>query len=258
MTDLAHLNPRHRELIALVELHGHASIEFLAQRLNCSAQTVRRDIRKLCDANVLQRFRGGARIEKPQVRLGYATKQDSQQVEKGRMATLAVSQLQEGEALFLDTGTTCDHVARELLNYRKRLHVVTHNLTAALALAVQHQLFDIHVVGGKVAGRDGALTGSRTIKELASYRLDVAMIAVSGIDAEGYLLDFDSEKIEVKQTMMRHAGRKVLLMGSAKLCQRGIQRVAHLDEFDQVICDVTAPEEIQTLMTYPERWQEAL
>ncbi|WP_155705684.1 hypothetical protein [Halomonas sp. PA16-9] len=58
--------------------------------------------------------------------------------------------------------------------------------------------------------------------------------------------------------MMRHAGRKVLLMGSAKLCQRGIQRVAHLDEFDQVICDAPVPEEIQALMTYPERWQEAL
>lgn len=258
MTDLAHLNPRHRELIALVELHGHASIDFLAQRLNCSSQTVRRDIRKLCDANVLQRFRGGARIEAPQVRLGYATKQDSQQVEKGRMAALAVSQLQEGEALFLDTGTTCDHVARELLSFRNKLHIVTHNLTAALILSAQHHAFDIQVVGGKVAGSDGALTGSRTIKELASYRLDVAMLSVSGVDADGYLLDFDSEKIEVKQTMMRHAERKVLLLGSSKLCQRGIQRVAHIDEFDQVICDAPASEEIQTIMTYPERWLEAL
>ncbi|UYG00632.1 DeoR/GlpR family DNA-binding transcription regulator [Halomonas sp. GD1P12] len=255
MTDLTSLNPRHRELISLVELHGHASIEFLAQRLNCSAQTVRRDIRKLCEASVLQRFRGGASIDTSQVRLGHASKQDSQQVEKGRIAAAALGVLEDGQALFLDTGTTCDHVARALAHFRGKLHVITHNLTAALALGPHHQRFDLQVVGGRVAGSDGALTGPRAIRELSGYRADVAFIAVSGLDADGYVLDFDSEKIEIKQAMMRGAQRSVLLMGSSKLGTRGIRRVAHLDEFDQILCDVPAPEEIQTIMAKPQCWK---
>lgn len=257
MTDRSQLSPRHRELIALVELYGHASIEFLAQRLNCSAQTVRRDIRMLCEASLLQRFRGGARVEASQVRLGYATKQDAQQAEKARMAAWVVRQLSPGSSLFLDTGTSCDHVAHELLGYQHKLHVVTHNLTAAMILSDRHHQMDIQVTGGRVAGSDGALTGGRTLTELGRYQLDCAVVSVSGIDDDGYLLDFDSEKIEVKQAMLRHAKHAILVMGSSKLCQRGIQRVAHLDDFSNVVCDGPAPAHLLNQMARPECWQVA-
>ena len=53
-------NPRHDQLVHLIAERGYMNIEELAQLLDVSTQTVRRDIRKLSEQGLITRHHGGA------------------------------------------------------------------------------------------------------------------------------------------------------------------------------------------------------
>ena len=53
-------NPRHDQLLTLIADRGYMNIDELAQLLDVSTQTVRRDIRKLSEQGLITRHHGGA------------------------------------------------------------------------------------------------------------------------------------------------------------------------------------------------------
>ena len=58
-------NPRHDQLVHLIAERGYMNIEELAQLLDVSTQTVRRDIRKLSEPSS---WRGRARLQRHEYR----------------------------------------------------------------------------------------------------------------------------------------------------------------------------------------------
>lgn len=60
------LNQRQLSLLQEVRLRGAVSVERLSQRMGVSAETVKRDVRRLSDAGLLDRFEGGVKILTPQ------------------------------------------------------------------------------------------------------------------------------------------------------------------------------------------------
>ncbi|MEI8632895.1 DeoR/GlpR family DNA-binding transcription regulator [Vibrio sp. PP-XX7] len=117
--------------------------------------------------------------------------------------------------------------------------IITHNLSAALILASQENDHAIVVAGGVIRGADGSLTGAKTCHDIQSYHADCAVISASGLDSFGNVLDFDIEKVAVKQAMMNASGRKILLLDSSKFHKRGAVKVARLCDFD--LCITNAP-----------------
>lgn len=55
-------NPRQIKLLEVVRTYGSASVEQLAEQLGVTLQTVRRDVQRLADADLLSRFHGGVRV----------------------------------------------------------------------------------------------------------------------------------------------------------------------------------------------------
>jgi DeoR family glycerol-3-phosphate regulon repressor len=93
------------------------------------------------------------------------------------------------------------------------------------------------VAGGLLAGIDGALTGSRTTEWLGALRPDYAVIACSGIEEKGGVLDFDVGKTDIKRCAMRHARCNILVVDHTKFGRQALIRFADLSEFDVLISD---------------------
>ena len=53
---------RRDTIVELTRQQRHVSVEVLADQLGVSAQTIRRDINKLCELNILRRRHGGAEL----------------------------------------------------------------------------------------------------------------------------------------------------------------------------------------------------
>lgn len=240
------LNERQAQIVAQVERHGFVTIDQLAREFAVSAQTVRREIIRLDELGVLRRFHGGAGRTGSGLRLSYDAKQALDTDLKARIGTASAARIAEGQTIFLDVGTTAEAVARALVSH-PALRVVTPSATIARILSANAAV-EVILTGGRIMGPDLSMAGPIAVRTVASYRFDQALIACSGIGHDGVLLDFNVDKIALKQQAMQVASMKVLITDSGKLGRSALMAVAHIDEFDLVVTD--APSE--TLPLHPQ------
>ncbi|MEM9973542.1 MAG: DeoR/GlpR family DNA-binding transcription regulator [Pseudomonadota bacterium] len=230
------LTERQTNILETVEQSGFATIEALAERFSVSAQTVRRDIIALADAGRLQRFHGGAGpVEQAEAaRLDYSAKRNIARPEKQAVGRRAAKLVPDGATLYLDVGTTIEACAVELAK-RPGFTVFTNSMPAAMKFdPAYHQ---IHLLGGRMAGRDGSLVGTEVVDRLRNVSLDYALVACSAIDNEERVMDFDLDKIAIKQTALQSAHRSLLLATRSKFNRTALAVVAPVEDFHQIISE---------------------
>lgn len=246
----AGLSERQKAIVAIVGEQGFATIDALARHFDVSAQSVRRDIIRLDADGLLQRFHGGAGIRETTVRLGYAEKRIIASDAKERIGQVAASLIPEGAAVFLDVGTTVEAVARAL-RQKRALRVFTVSLPAAAILTGRPGI-ELYVFGGSVRGADGSLTGESTVAAIGRFRFDHAVIGYSGFDADGALMDFDLEKVAVKQQAIARSAAVLAVGDSSKFARHALVRVAAPEAIGRLVTD-SVPAEVRKLFVETHR-----
>ncbi len=236
------LGERQGRLLEIVRDRGFATLEELAALFQVSTQTIRRDVIRLDAAGLLQRFHGGVGAPGDRVRLGYRRKQAMAIQAKARIAALAAGLVVDGAAVYLDVGTTVEALAGELLGKTLRA-VFTNNMPAALLLGSDQSL-EVYVTGGQVRGADGSLVGEGAAKELRALAVDIAFIACSGFAEDGSPMDFDPQKVAIKQAVLANARCAVLLADSSKFARSALAKIAPPDSFSALVSDAAPPERL--------------
>ena len=229
------INDRQKEILDVVQTRGYVTIENLATYFGVSDQTVRRDIIHLDSLSLLKRFHGGAGTKEGIERRSYTQKKGLESSAKIRIAKRLASLVPKGSTVFLDVGTTIEAAATELARMG-HVHVFSVSFNAALAFAGAENV-TVEIAGGLLGGPDGSVVGSRTTDWLSSLRFDYAVIGCSVIEKDGTVIDFDPQKIAVKQAAMRHARQNILLADHTKFGRSALMRIADISAFDLVITD---------------------
>lgn len=218
------ITDRQSRIVDIVRQQGFATIDNLARDFGVSPQSVRRDIIRLDADGLLQRFHGGVGVRETSIRMGYVEKRTVATDAKQRIGRKAASLIPDGSVVFLDVGTTVEAVAQALRD-KAGLRVFTTSLAAAAILAGQPTI-DLFVLGGAVRGIDGAVVGETTLSLISRFRFDFAIIGFSGIDVDGAPMDFDLEKVAVKQAAIRQSQCALLVGDSSKFRKSAIVRFA--------------------------------
>lgn len=234
------LTERQSVILDEVSASGYVTIEALAARFGVSAQTVRRDIIILANSGRLQRFHGGAGLvgADEAARLDHGAKREIGRPEKAAVGRKAAGMVPDGAAVYLDVGTTVEACAQELAR-RKGFIVFTNSMRAAMLFDPQEH--EVHVLGGRMAGRDGSLVGESVVDMLRAVRLDVAMIACSAVDQAGCVMDFDLSKIAAKRAAMAASRRSLLLATCSKFNRTALGTLGKVEDFDAVITEDAQP-----------------
>jgi DeoR family glycerol-3-phosphate regulon repressor len=237
---------RHAEIVALVRQRGFVTIEKLAQRFDVTVQTIRRDLTQLAEAGKVQRFHGGAGLPSSVENIDYSTRKVLNLSEKQRIAHLVAQQIPDHSSLFINIGTTTEAVARELLGHQD-LRFITNNLNVALILAAKPE-FKVVVAGGTVRSRDGGIVGQSANDMIAQFRVDVAIIGISGIDDDGTLLDYDYDEIRAAQAIMDNARQVFLVADHSKFSRRPMVRAGCITSVSALFTDQLPPKRIADLL----------
>jgi DeoR family fructose operon transcriptional repressor len=124
----------------------------LADDLDVTPETVRRDLTALERLGVVRRVHGGAvPVERLGIELGVADREDLLTEQKERIAKVALDELPDGGLIIIDAGTTTVHFAR-LLPTDRELVVVAHALPVA-NLLVSWPNVTLCLLGGVVRPR---------------------------------------------------------------------------------------------------------
>src|SRR5688572_7176776 len=109
-------------MLELVRTHGFVSLPELAEQLQVSESTVRRDLDFLEEAGTAKRTHGGVFYTGPTPQLPpFEERQPAQWDKKKAIAQCAVQQIEEGDTLLLSGGTTTYELARLLVGRRLQI-----------------------------------------------------------------------------------------------------------------------------------------
>lgn len=240
------VDARRTGIVAAVRQRGFVTIEALAGQFGVTVQTIRRDLNALSAEGRLERYRGGGGLPSSVENIDYADRRVTLFAEKTRIGRIAASHIPSHCSVFINIGTTPEAVARELTRHDD-LSIITNNLNVAISLAESTE-FRIVVAGGTVRNRDGAVLGQLTCDTLSQFRVDVAVIGISGIDADGALLDYDYEEVRATQTILANARRTFLVADHTKFGRRPMVQVGRLDQIDTFFTDSAPPPQTVALM----------
>ena len=240
-------NPRQIKLLEVVRTHGSASVEQLADQLEVTLQTVRRDVQRLAEAGMLTRFHGGVRVPSSTVEnLAHQQRESLNAEGKVRIARAVASQVPNGCSLILNIGTTIEAIAKALLRH-KGLRVITNTLTVAAILCGNADC-EVIVVGGVVRPRDRGIVGEAAVDFIRQFKVDIALIGISGIETDGSLRDFDYREVKVAQTIVKQAREVWLAADGSKFNRPAMVEMASLSQIDRLFTDQAPPEPFPALL----------
>ncbi len=233
---------RHAAILARAREAGLVRATPLAGQLGVAVQTIRRDLRSLCAAGMLDRVHGGAVLASSVSNIGYGDRRALNREAKTRIAAQAARLIPDDASLFLNIGTTTEAVARALHHHRN-LMVVTNNLNVANILA-ENRSCTVIVAGGRLRRSDGGLTGDLAEQATARFKVDIAVIGASAIDAGGDILDFDADEVRVSRAILDAARLSVLVADASKFSRRAPVRIGTLAEVDHFVTDALPSERL--------------
>ena len=230
---------RHDEILALLGSDGEHTVEALAERFGVSTMTVRRDLGDLAAAGRVQRTHGGAALSRTGIAQFRFVRRNEQRVaEKQAVARAAAARVRPGMSVLIDTGTTALEVAREL-RHIDGLRVLTISLPVAAELHDMPGL-ELVLLGGVVRRGEPDLTGSLTERNLAEFRVDLAILGADAAEPGGIFTD-DLAVGRVSQAMVRSAQTSLLVVDHSKFARHAFAKYADWEQFDLVITDTGLP-----------------
>lgn len=229
------MNPRQMSLLTLVRDRGFVSVEELANHFGVTMQTIRRDVSQLEEEELLRRYHGGVGLPSSVQNIAYPQRQVLNSEAKQRIAARVAQELPNDKSLFINIGTTTEAVALALQQHRG-LHVVTNNLNVAMTLSA-NAACEVIVAGGVVRPRDRGVVGEATIDFIRQFKVDIGIIGVSSIEADGTLRDFDYQEVKVAQTIIEQSRQIWLVADHTKFGREALVRLGHLSQVDCLFTD---------------------
>lgn len=241
------LNPRQLRLLNVVQTRSTVTVELLADILGVTLQTVRRDVQRLADDHLLTRFHGGVRVPSSTTEnLAHQQRESLNAAGKERIARAIAEQVPNNCALILNIGTTTEAIARALRQHCG-LRVITNNLNVAAILSGNPSC-EVIVAGGVVRSRDRGIVGETTVEFIRQFKVDIALIGISGIESDGSLRDFDYREVKVAQAIIAHAREVWLAADTSKFNRPAMVELATLSQIDRLFTDAPPPDPFPALL----------
>lgn len=232
------LSAQRRELLLQhLRAEGRIVARESAAQLGVTEDMIRRDLRELAAAGLVQRVYGGALPASPAV-ADVAVRAAVAPDGKRRVAAAAAPLLTAGSVAVVDGGTTAlALVAAVPIDLRAT--VVTHSPAVAVALA-EHRSITVELIGGRLYRHSMVACGSEAVRGVAEVRADMFFMGVTGVHAESGLTTGDREEAAMKRAFAAHAGDTYVLASSEKIGAASSFEVVGLGEVSGVITDADA------------------
>ncbi|KRK81583.1 lactose transport regulator [Companilactobacillus bobalius DSM 19674] len=220
------------------------SVENLAEKLNVSEITIRRDLKVLSEMGVIG-WRSGVATST----YGKSLSSTSLDVNAGsrvdqikmKIAAAVPSFISESSTIFVNSSTLCWMAINQLAS--KRLTIITNNAHATES--VHHPQTIIILTGGEIRYPKESLVGGVAIQLLSSMQSDYTIIGLDGVSIDGGLTTQNLYESQVNTTMIKRTKKKVICLADyRKIGVTSNYHVADIDDIDILITDSFANEKV--------------
>jgi DeoR family transcriptional regulator of aga operon len=215
---------------------GQVDVSTLSRELEVSEVTIRNDLEKLEEKNILIRARGGAiKLDRVSADFSISDKHKQHSEEKKRIGTAAAQFIQDGETIILDSGTTTMEIVKNLPK-TITLTVISNALNIANQLS-EHPDVNLIIPGGIFRKKSLSLVGSAAEESFKNFYCDKLFLAVDGIDPTYGLSTPNLEEAQINRVMISISKQVIVVTDSSKFHKRCLAFISPINNIDMVITD---------------------
>ncbi|TIX89850.1 DeoR/GlpR family DNA-binding transcription regulator [Rhizobium sp. P44RR-XXIV] len=193
---------------------GQVIAKALADELELSEDTIRRDLREMAGEKLLKRVHGGALPLSPELP-DFSTRQGVSSDEKRRLGAYAAKMVRPHQTVFLDGGTTNAEIVRHLPKDLP-VTIVTHSATITVELE-HHSAAEVILIGGKLYKHSMVATGAAAMTAISSIRPDMFFLGVTAIHPARGVSTGDFEEAAIKRHIAQCSAETYVLATGEKL-----------------------------------------
>lgn len=232
-------------ILQQLQLQSTVKVRELSQLLNVSVDTIRRDLKAMEQQGLIKYIHGGACLPDTMAVVSNFTGREIVNIDKKREACRkALSYIQEGMVIALNSGTTNTILAQELITLDKEFTVVTNNY-AAVNILMQKPSIHLVAIGGEVDPMEKSSCGLTCEREFAKYFPDIAFLSINALNYRDAFTDFRLHETGIIELLAGNAKQVIAIMDSSKLGKRSKKTVLDRDKVDFVLMDDHITEEIR-------------
>ena len=243
------LSKRHQEIVRLLETAGSQTISALAEALDVSLETIRRDVKPLEESGLLVRTHGAVGLAGQLGEAPFQRRMRENAEAKRAVARTLAATIHDGEAVMLDTGTTTSFLARELVRHR-RLTIITNSSDIARTLATQNGN-RVYMAGGELRPDNGAAFGKSALDFVAQFTVEHAVISAGAVDPSG-IMDFVLDEAEFARMVLSRGNRRIVVTDASKFGRRGLISVCAFAGVTDLVTNAPPPDDIASALAASE------
>ena len=231
---------RQNQILEHIQRSQRISILEVCDNFSVSQATARRDLESLASMGKVRRVHGGAiaLVQAPPEQ-PILQRQDEQAQEKIRIGRTAAALVQDGETVFLGSGTTVLEVARSLRD-RRNLMVITNSLPVINALAGIEEITVI-CLGGMLRDSELSFIGHITEQTLTEVRADKVFIGTRAISLDHGLTHEYLPETMTDRAILKAGQEIVVVADHTKFGRAAAVLLAPLDGIHTIVTDGQVP-----------------
>jgi len=232
---------RQEQIRTLVENEHRISVSRICELFRVSEATARRDLETLSQEGKIQRVHGGAiKLQHAPPEEPFFERYTVQLEDKKRIGFSAAGLVNDGDTVFLGSGTTVYEVAKNLRT-KKDLTIITNSLLVIQELIKDDEI-TVVIIGGILRKSEYSFIGHLAEQALKELRADKVIMGIRAISLDqGLTNDYLPETMTDRAIM--GMGKELIIVADHTKCERvSTAFVAALDKVDYLITTEETPE----------------
>lgn len=234
---------RQDQILEIIKTSSRITLAEISENFGVSEITIRRDVKMLEDLGMVRRAHGGVvYYAEPDTEAPVVRRQMINSSAKQQIAKQAVALINDGDSIFLGSGSTASYVAQSLKGH-ERLTVTTNAITVIQELATTDHI-NLIVLGGLLRPSELSMIGHITEQALREVRVDKVFVGMRGIDLTAGLTSDYLPEVMTDRAIMDMSAKVIILADSTKLGHIASGYVAPIERMTTLITDSNADAEI--------------
>ncbi|GAA0346344.1 DeoR/GlpR family DNA-binding transcription regulator [Oceanobacillus sp. FSL W7-1293] len=233
---------RQKKIIDLLTVKKVLKMPELREEMGISIDTLRRDISALAEQGKIKKIYGGVKLAEPKFgEVSMEERMISHLEEKTAIAKTCDEHIEDGDCIYLDSGSTTYQIAR-YIKEKRNLTVITNSVPVILEL--MNSNVELIVIGGKVRKNERSVVTYDYLFNFHQLNIQKAFICASGITMEKGISDYNVEEALARKKIIDISHEVYVAADSSKFGRNVTVNIAGLDEIDYVVTDQKAREEV--------------
>lgn len=218
-----------------IATHKSATIDELCEIFQVSKNTVRRDLKDILARGEFKKTYGGICATRSRLPCPFTERVNINIETKRRIAQRAATEIQDGDIIYIDSGTTACHIV-DAISSAKDITILTHSLEV-MNRGINNPNLTIVSLGGILNWKTLSFTCNNPTEALKHFNIGKAFMAADGITVANGATQSTLAEFNIKKAVLSRCAEMYLLVEHEKFDQISLYTYCELENIDYLITD---------------------